>query len=69
MKRLEISLLLQSVSTMFLLILPGFFLDEQENEKSGINLLTRETDANTVLNIRVTEVKDTLVVLKDVKVF
>lgn len=49
MKGLEISLLLQSVSTMFLLILPGFFLDEQENKKSGINLLTRETDANTVL--------------------
>lgn len=54
---------------MVLFILPGFFLDEQENEKSGINLLTGETDANTVLNLRVTEMKDTVIVLKDVKVF
>lgn len=52
---------------MFLFILPGFFLDEQENEKSGILLLTRETDANMVLNMRVTEMKDTLIVLGDLK--
>lgn len=54
---------------MFLFIMPGFFLNEQENKSSGINLLTGETDANTVLNIRVTEMKDTLIVLKHMKVF
>lgn len=54
---------------MFLFIMPGFFLDEQENKRSGINLLTGETDANTVLNIRVREMKDTFIVLKYMKVF